>query len=360
MLFAFPPSPPTANWVHDFMMSLVEEVLSARSLETKARPWKDLVPPNRADSLGRLRGVKRRYANLETAAWDFSVEGAKVAMARVHSSDYYKNVLDGSLDYASSLNSPASFNSALRSLFDYAFSILGTLKDEVCNQLSIRDSLYSRIYHAVDGHFCPFCGIDRFDAPQPGMPRHPLDHYLAISLYPIFGSDLKNLVPMCGRCNSSFKLAADMLLSVDGRPRPCLDPYGGQIARVSLADSEPFGGEQNGRLPKWKIDFYPALEVFETWDEVFSIRFRYEKSLLDAEYTSWLSDFAGWVKMSGMPMSNSAEISEALRRWASLCPELRDQGFLKRPVFEMLANSVLRTDAVGIRVTNFIGTLCSM
>jgi hypothetical protein len=249
---------------------------------------------------------------------------------------------------------------AMKSLFDFGFSLLGDLKGLPADGSSIRDGLYTRAYNAMPGHFCPFCGIDRFDAPHPDMPRHALDHYLAISEYPMFGAHLPNLVPMCGRCNSSFKLAADMLTAGTGAARTCIDPYGTQVVTVSLINSSPFGGGANGQLPQWVIDFLPAIEAFETWDDVFAIRLRYKESLLDAEYKAWLGDFARWAVDSQLAVTDRHEASAALTRWAALCPDLSDQGFIKRPMFEMLAASALGGDATGDRVTDLVKSLCTM
>lgn len=129
---------------------------------------------------------------------------------------------------------------------------------------------------------------------------------------------------------------------------------------MSLINSNPFGGGANGQLPQWVIDFEPQIDAFETWDTVFQIRLRYKESLLDAEYKSWLGDFSRWAIDCNLGVTSNQEASDALRRWASLCPELSDQGFIKRPMFEMLAASALQAGAAGNRVTNLVKTLCAM
>ncbi len=360
MLFNFPPSSDESNWFQGFLIDLVKEVLQARSSGTAARAWKALLPPEHADVLRSRRGFNSRYVALNQAALSLSVAQAQQILANLSSADYYNNVLSGVTSYLPPLGITDDFKNALRSLFDFAFDLLGELRSAPTDDSSIRDSLYSRAYQAMPGHFCPFCGIDRFDAPHPDMPRHALDHYLAISVYPIFGAHLPNLVPMCGRCNSSFKLASDMLTADDGASRTCVDPYGEQTAKISLMNSTPFGGGETGQLPQWTIDFEPAIGAFETWDKVFSIRLRYKKSLLDAEYKAWLSDFARWAVDTQLAVANNQEASDALRRWASLCPELSDQGFIKRPMFEMLAASAQQADAAGNRITSLVRSLCTI
>lgn len=360
MLFHFPPNPDESNWFQVFLVDLVTEVLRAKSIGATPKKYKDLLPAMHAAVLRTRSGLRSRYEALNEAAKGLSVAQAQQALALVSSANYYKDVLSGVSSYRPPLGMTDEFKEGLESLFEFAFGLLGELKGLPADGLSIRDGLYSRAYHAMPGHFCPFCGIDRFDAPHPDMPRHALDHYLAISLYPIFGAHLPNLVPMCGRCNSSFKLAVDMLKADDGAARRCIDPYGGQAAKVSLLNSKPFGGGPSGQLPQWVIDFEPAIDEFETWDRVFGIRLRYKESLLDAEYEAWLGDFTKWAVDGQLAVTNNQEASAALSRWASLCPDLSDQGFLKRPMFEMLAASAQQTDAEGNRVTSLIRTLCTM
>lgn len=360
MLFNFPPNPDESNWFQDFLIGLVTEVLSARSTGATVKTWEAVLPSAHADVLRRRPGLKSRYHALSRASQTLTVAQAAQALAHVKSDSYYKDVLSGVRPYQSPLGMADDFKEALKSLFEFAFDLLGELRGVPANGLSIRDSLYSRAYSAMPGHFCPFCGIDRFDAPHPDMPRHALDHYLASSVYPIFGAHLPNLVPMCGRCNTSFKHAVDILKADNGDARPCIDPYGGQAAKVSLMRSLPFGGGEDGQLPQWVIDFEPKIEEFETWDTVFGIRLRYKESLLDAEYKAWLEDFARWVTDSQLVVTNNDEVRDALTRWASLCPPLSDQGFLKRPMFEMLAVSAQQTNVAGNRVTTLIRTLCTM
>lgn len=320
------------------------------------------MPPDRpnADVLRPRHGLKSRYKTLGQATNSLTVAQAQHALVHFTSANYYCNVLSGGISYLPPLGVTDDFTTALKSLFDFAFDLLGELDNVPSDGLKIRDSLYSRAYKAMPGHFCPFCGIDRFDAPHPDMPRHALDHYLAVSVYSLFGAHLQNLVPMCSRCNSSFKLAIDMLKADNGTPRSCVDPYGGQTAKVSLMNSTPFGGGKSGQLPQWQIDFVPAINEFETWDSVFKVRLRYKESLLDAEYMAWLDDFARWVKVSQIAITNNEEASAALAKWALLCPELNDLGFVKRPMFEMLAASALQQGLAGNRVTNLISNLCSM
>lgn len=358
MIFNFIPPLPESNWLQIYLVSLVSEVLDSKVNGSAPRDWKLLIPNAHKEELGRRHGIGKRYRLLISASQNLTYNQAQSLLTYIGTANYYNDVLAGITTYQAAPLIPSFFEQEIKSLFEFAFGLLGELQAFPVDGKTIRDSLYNRAYQSLPGHFCPFCGIDRFDAPHPDMPRHALDHYLAISLYPLFGIHLPNLIPMCGRCNSSFKLAANMLKDNQGVQRACVDPYGNLVASISLMNSSPFGGGAQAQLPDWVIDFEPPLQEFETWDEVFGIRLRYKESLLNAEYKSWLRDFARWIIDGHIPVSNNAEVSDALGRWASLCPPLNDQGFLKRPMFEMLAASAQRLDNTGNRVTVLIRNLC--
>jgi len=316
-----------------------------------------MLPAGHESELRLRRGLRDRYSKLEQSTSALTSQEAQQGLNALASPNYYDDVLSGTVHYGSTFVVRSGFNAALKDLLAFAFQLLTELKNAPSDTASFRDELYDHAYRSMPGHYCPFCGIDRFDAPHPNMPRHALDHYLSISTYPLFGSYLPNLIPMCSRCNSSFKLAADMLKSDDGSARVCVDPHGAATATISLVNSEPFG---NGQLPRWVIDFEPASDAFETWDQVFKVRFRFKESVLDAEFRAWLDVFSQWVIQRGVHLSDSQSVSQALREWASLNTGPNEQGFIKAPMFEMLAIAAARADEMGERVSNFVRVLCSI
>lgn len=336
---------------------MISEVLDARANGATARTWKSLVPPTHQQELHPRPGLRSRYEKLSKAAESLTPQEAQQCLLSVRSTSFYEDVLSGAVSYKASFKATVSFNSALKGLLSFGFELLKEFKVNPGDIYTIRDDLYARAFAAMPEKVCPFCGLSTFRAPHPDMPREALDHYLSVSVYPLFGSYLPNLIPMCHSCNSSFKLATDMLVANDGSARVCVNPHGAQTAKVSLLNSEPFG---NGRLPRWVIDFHPAIDAFETWDEVFKVRLRYRLDALDGNFYAWLGDFARWVKDGSVPVHDSRAVSEALCRWANLWIGFDDKGFLKSPMFTMLSESALRPDKVGRRVTQLVQTLCAM
>ena len=336
---------------------MVSEVLRARSEDVAASTWKALIPAAHKLELHRRHGLRSRYVKLKEASLTLTPEDARQSLLAVTSDTFYQSVLSGAVAYEASFVVTVPFAVALKDLLGFAFLLLRELRNAPGDLRTFGDDLYARAYEAMPEHICPFFGLSAFGAPHPDMPREALDHYLSISTYPLFGSYLPNLVPMCHPCNSSFKLAADMLTADDGTSRVCVDPHGTQTAKVSLLNSKPFG---NGPLPLWEIEFDPASDAFETWDQVFQIRFRYRENALNENFNGWLGVFARWAKDAAVAVHDSSAVSEALNRWAALNVGFDDKAFIKRPMFEMLAVSALRSDDVGRRVTQLVQTLCAL
>lgn len=356
MLYTFPPGAEARNWLHNSVVELVRTGLEARIAGENPPVWPEAIPPAHRAALRGRYGLRQRYEGVCQAFPALTINQAQQILAFIDSELNYADVLAG--EALHQLICPDDARMAIRALFRFSFELLKALKSAPGAERVIRDEIYADAYRAMPGHFCPFCGIDRFDAPHPDLPRHPLDHYLPISLYPFFGAYLRNLVPMCARCNSSFKLAADMLSDELGERRPCADPYGDRCATISLARSRPFEGD-DGEVPDWEIDFVPDDAIFQTWDAVFRIRLRYRESLLNAEYRAWLGEFAKWAIDLPLQIDDQESARSALSRFANLCSPHGDQGFLKRPMFEMLSEAVLLEGAAGARLVAFIRALCT-
>ncbi|MFM7366725.1 MAG: hypothetical protein ACKO2Z_02745, partial [Sphaerospermopsis kisseleviana] len=186
----------------------------------------------------------------------------------------------------------------------------------------------------VISHTCPFCGCENFDAPE--SPREALDHYLVEKKYPFAAANLRNLVPMGNKCNSRYKLAEDILINQNGIRRKSFDPYNHEEIRLCLDNSQPFAGN-DGQLPRWQIEFSLNTEEVTTWDEVFHIRERYERDVLNPQFKRWLDDFKSWCKSANIVPSSQGELVDCLNTYATLYEEMgiSDRAFLKAAVFRM-------------------------
>lgn len=261
MLFGYPIEATKDNWLHDCLVETLCSIhVNLRNGETPPI-WPDILPEPYRSRLLRRTGLKKRLNVYVEALKQLSLEEQERTLKALREQNEIACLLTGEADCEVITDLPTAIRTPVTKLFEFAFSLL--------TDLEIRDEHYSRIYHSVPYHTCPFCGCEYFDAP--GAPREALDHYLPESKYPFAASNLRNLVPMGNKCNSRYKLAEDILRKGDGTRRKSFDPYDFPEIKLSLENSQPFAGEVKStcQLPLWQIDFEPDSEEIATWDEVF-------------------------------------------------------------------------------------------
>lgn len=251
------------------------------------------------------------------------------------------DLLSGTCDCCTIEGLPEPSREPVEALFALGFEML--------IPTGIRDAHYRAIYAARTDHLCPFCGLEYFE--EPGSPREALDHYLARSRYPFAALNLRNLVPMGTRCNSSYKLARDVLHRADGTRRRAFDPYCHEGAALNLDDSSPFEGA-NGAYPRWEIQFAGEAEAVETWDDVFRVRNRY-RTVLDETFPRLVGEFARWAKQGQTPPTDKTAVIQALATFELNMREvgLSDRAFLKAATIRMLK---LRCEAGDERLLEFL------
>lgn len=326
------------NWLNQVIVGILNAGMQAIIDGQDAAQWPDCLPDESKAALSTRTGIRDRLSTF----WQAFAAADPIARGQLQLALNRQTDLPGVLSDGISCPQIGTFPKAIRDavsdLFSFLFDLLKELK---AGELCIRDAQYKAIYQQLEAKFCPFCGLGYFRAP--GAPRHDLDHYMSISKYPFSGADLRNLIPMCSECNSSFKGSADILFDQHGNRRRCSDPYGGPNYQVSLADSHPSGGSliEGISYPKWQINFLggPSGEA-ETWDDVFKIRERYQRDILDADFLSWLDHFAGWYVNTDAPDLEEDAIAASIPIYidAYIGTGLRDRAFLKREVFKMLAH----------------------
>lgn len=179
---------------------------------------------------------------------------------------------------------PEAVFPALKALAIHLFQRTAKLKDveQACGE-RINDH-YARFRHCDapgNGNVCCVCGTEylaqvRADENDNDQWRGPYDHLLAKDLYPLYGVDPKNLLPICNTCNSKAKLAKDLVLK-DGVRRLSFSPW---TERVTLEEIEVVVDDSNGLLPRVVVNFKGGnpdrSEKLATWDDVYKIKSRVE------------------------------------------------------------------------------------
>lgn len=327
MLFGYPVTATQNNWLHDCLCEAVRKVHATADAGKPYPGWPQVLPHAYQANLKRRTGLRDRLQAYDQAVRTLSPADRAVVFQSLEATNRISDLLSGAHDCVTIGSLPEGVRKPVDDLFDFAFALL--------TDLEVRDQQYAAIYAATPEHMCPFCGTEYFDAP--GAAREALDHYLTKSLYPFAAANLRNLVPMGHKCNSSYKLASDLLRRTDGSRRVAFDPYNHARIIVVLDDSDPFNGVTE-HTPNWSIRFDPETPAVPTWDEVFSVRERYRRDHLNPSFSNWLNLFGKWARSAGLRTDTDDAIVEAIKRYEVLWAEsgMQDRAFLKAAVFRML------------------------
>ncbi len=172
----------------------------------------------------------------------------------------------------------------LKTLAVHLFQRTAKLKDveQACGECI--DDHYARFRCGNapgNGNVCCVCGTEslaqiRADENDNEQWRGPYDHLLAKDLYPLYGVDPKNLLPICNTCNSKAKLAKDLLVKEQAR-RLSFSPW---AEHVLLNEIEVVVDDTNDLFPRVVINFRSTdpdrQEKLATWDDVYKIKSRVE------------------------------------------------------------------------------------
>jgi len=316
------------NWLHDCMVEMVTAIHTNLDAGVPAATWPAIIPAAHRNDLHSRTGLRERLDAYRVAVSGLTPTERQQIATCLTQQNRIDDLCSCAGDCVLLSQLPPASHAPIKNLFDYSFSLLA--------EIGVRDRHYEAIYSGMNCHVCPFCGCEYFDAP--GAPREDLDHYLPKSRYPFASVNLRNLVPMGMRCNERYKLDADILRSADGTRRRAFDPYTEHNVEVRLNGSVPFAGI-DGRIPSWTIQFEPDSPECTTWDEVFHVRERIQRDVLDPSFVRWLREFANWFKRRiAIPEPDAEIVQHAMLQYAEDLTLLgfSAREFLRAPVFKML------------------------
>jgi hypothetical protein len=328
VLYGYPIAATNENWVHECLCKMLDKIHVSLDAGEQLPAWPDIITEDHRGQLGARTGLRERVENYAAAVRKLSASNRLKVLNCLSQQNQIKDLVSCAADSQVLNDLSKSIRKPVSELFGFAFGLL--------TDLGIRDRHYHAIYSAASYHVCPFCGCEFFDAP--GAPREDLDHYLLKSRYPFAAANLRNLVPMGMKCNQKYKLVEDILRDETGVRRRSFDPYDHREIHVSLDNSEPFGGLDQ-RIPAWQIDFNPDSEECTTWDNVFKVRERFKRDVLDPSFFQWLGSFAAWFKQrSGIGDPADHQLLNGIHQYVE---DLRLMGltgreFLRAPVFQMI------------------------
>lgn len=327
MLYCYPLDAIADNWVHISLVQIVRSIHEAVEAGHASPTWPELIPDEFRDRLRSRRKLRDKLLSYAKALTALDQNDRAKVIEALDAQNNVAALLSRDADCSDVKALPATMRGEIREVFEVGFELL--------TDLFTRDAHYVKVYNEIPSRICPFCGSEFFDAP--GRLREALDHYLAESLYPFAGANLRNLVPMGVKCNSGYKKAKDILHKETGERRRAIDPYAGEPLTISLRGSLPLGVAGDNK-PFWNISIIGDAEHAETWNAVFKIKERFEKDVLGPELRAWLNSFASWCRSANVEVMTDAGLTETLRLYRDHLRRcgLDDRCFLRVEVFEIL------------------------
>ncbi|MBW2940513.1 hypothetical protein [Zhongshania aquimaris] len=341
VLKCYPIAATQENWLHETIIGAIYEIharldrgdIVARNQET----WRQLIPDDLAEDnrqkIISSKGIRDRvFEYIEEVEQLLPVVRPQV-LGVMESQNRVSDLLLGGEEISSLEVSFPGVQEKVKKLFIFCFEKLTDFK--------VRERQYHIVFNGLDEKTCPFCGIERVMNPE--ETAQDQDHYLAKSIYPFSAANMRNLVPMCRCCNRDYKKAKDVLRCEQGNRRRAFDPYACESPPVVSLLNSWLDTDSNSPLPEWQVDFIPNSEEAETWDNVFDIRTRYKRDVLDQNFSRWLRDFSSKCRMDmrrGLisPDMNNDQVKERLKFYfedKSEFPSIRE-GFLEPKIFEYL------------------------
>lgn len=286
----------------------------------------------------RSPGLIARFRAFVVALQEVNSAAREQVLAAITSQNNLPDILDGMTYFYSCRESQPKIQLLAADLFSFAFNKLTDLKLPGMNDV-VRDWHYKIIFASLPKKCCPVCGIEKLEAPHPDIPRHDLDHYLAISRYPFAGVNLKNLTPMGDRCNKSYKRATDIMFDSGGNRRQSYFPYGSATAHITIAGSVLFGAEDGSH--EWAVVLEPATAQSLNWNRVFEIQLRY-LGILRTDVDQWVDQLCQYMKGHQVNLASKSSVLQGMQRFSVICEyeSLPGIALLKRSVVDLIASEL--------------------
>lgn len=329
MLFGYPIEITNENWLHESVVTSVLQIHELIEKGKKLPTWPAILPKEHQEKLQSRTGLKSRFSAYAKAIRKLNAADRQRVIDTLVAQNKISELLNRQCDCEIIADLPIIARAPTLSLFTFAFDLL--------TKYDIRQRQYAALCKSIPARVCPFCGCEGLDAP--GAPQEDLDHYIPRAKYPFAAANLRNLAPMGGRCNTAYKHTQDPLRRTDGQRRAACDPYLTTGITVSLNNSVVDENTAGPVVSKWEIEFDPLNESIETWDEIFHIKERWKRDVLDElTFTAWLTDFRNYCFTAGLQFLGDNDVLNAVQRYEEYLSGcgFRDRAFLKAAVFRFL------------------------
>jgi len=294
MFQPYPIAATANNWLHEAVLEIIK-VIHTRldnsekivTTKEKQKHWKALLPEHIDTRLKRWSGVRDRvldYARYLKRPNISQAQRADILQAIINQNNVV-GLLNGTSAISLIEHDFPLVHEAAKALFLFCYEKLG--------DAGIREAQYQIIYDSLQSKDCPFCGFgDMMNIAEMSQDQ---DHYLVKSVYAFSAANIRNLVPMCIKCNRGHKKTKNVILNDAGERVTSFDPYTCNSTDICIEQSQI--AEDAARInPSWQINFVPATPEAENWDRIFNIKERFSRDIFDECFAGWFQGFMNKCK----------------------------------------------------------------
>jgi len=226
-----------------------------------------------------------------------------------------------------------------KNLYSSGFWVLAFVKEAIGTDLA---SYYNDFVRTNNQGVCPFCGIQPIDN-ELDPTREAFDHYLPKSKYPFNSVNLKNLCPICSKCNTGNKADKDPLHDQQQNRRRAFYPFSTASPDIDVSITLLDKNWEQPTSDKLDLSLHSGTsqDMVETWDDLFSVHQRYLArccSTQGAEY--WINQV---LRESENYEKSAQEVLQAQISWSEDSPWI-EANFLKAALLKGCERAGLFTD----------------
>ncbi len=348
MLFTYPENANDNNWLHEVVYASILSAIDALDAGNDPDLWPAILTAEQRALLSRRKTIKKNYNAFIGELKKLNAPERSSVRCAVITNNNLPGILIAPELCGKISNLSKAFRTATSNLFEAMFDLL--------NGIGVRGEQYKIIYDDLTVDVCPFCGLEPL--PKPGGSQPDWDHYLAKTIYPFAGGNLKNLVPMGSHCNQRVKGAKDIIFDANGGRRRCLDPFGGEVAGVEIVGVQ-LDDNENIDQATWQVTCVATdASCASTWDQVWQVSNQFSGTIAKRFKNLWLTEFVR-ISCKGAIPETREELSSALDYMIEYYEALQnsDVAFLKKAVFEWVKAQVEGEPDDG-RFTNLLTKAC--
>jgi len=234
--------------------------------------------------------LNKRFKFIHQSIKDWKQDVKSEFIQSIRDSNEIEEICNGRLKPMRDNEIPKKIRQKVKDLFDSLYETVLKKADNYGPKYGyLKDHYLTFQNHKNNKHeYCPSCQVWPLMAAEEG--RDQYDHYLPKENYPFSAVNFKNLVPICGRCNTfEVKSNRDILGFTGVVYYPFDENHKGIEITVKIFKEDPSEIAKN----EWAISYFCAsgkTKELEAWKSIYKIEGRHKRHV-SGHATQWYKHY---------------------------------------------------------------------